>query len=82
MADRTPGIGRMVAVAGAMTVFGLVAPCGVHAEPPPPPPNPHVVAAQDLFDHASTQTERDGGSGSGVSLIGIYAWAAITDTSR
>jgi hypothetical protein len=83
MADGTLGIGRMVAVVGAMSVFGLIAPGGVQAEPaPPPPPSPHVLAAQDLLDHASTPAARDGGNGLGVSLIGIRAWVAITDQSR
>ena len=82
MADGTPGIGRMVAVVGAMAVFGLIAPGGVQAEPPPPPPNPHVLAAQDLFDHASAPAKRDGRNGLGVSPIGISAWVAITDQNR
>jgi hypothetical protein len=82
MADGTPGIGRMVAVMGTLSVFGLIASGNVQAEPPPPPPNPHVHAAQDLVDHASTPTERAGGSGLGVPLIGINAWAAITDQRR
>jgi hypothetical protein len=82
MADGALGIGRMVAVVGAMSVFGLMTPAGVRAEPPPPPPDPHVLDTHDLFDHASTSAERDGGNGLGVSLIGINAWAAITDQSR
>ncbi len=81
MADGTRGVGRMVAAVGAMSVLGLIAPGGVQAEPPPPP-NPHVLAAQDLLDHASTSAERDGGNELGVSLIGIRAWVAITDQSR
>jgi hypothetical protein len=81
MAHGTPGFGRMVAVVGAMSVLGLIAPGGVQAEPPPPP-HPHVLAAQEMLDHASTSTERDGGNGLGVSLIGISAWVAITDQSR
>jgi hypothetical protein len=79
--DETPGFGRMVAVVGAMSVLGLIAPGGVQAEPPPPP-HPHVLAAQDLLDHASTSTERDGSNELGFSLIGISAWVAITDQSR
>ncbi|MDT5003374.1 MAG: hypothetical protein QOJ24_550 [Mycobacterium sp.] len=31
--DETPGFGRMVAVVGAMSVLGLIAPGGVQAEP-------------------------------------------------
>ena len=79
MADGTPGICRMVAVAGAMSALGLIAPGGVQAEPPPPSPSPHVLAAQDLFDHASAPAERAGGNRLGVSMIGISAWVAITD---
>jgi hypothetical protein len=82
MADGTPRIGRMVAVAGAMSAFGLIASGGVQAEPAPPSPSPHVLAAHDLLDHASTSAERAGGNERGVSLIGIRAWVAITDQSR
>jgi hypothetical protein len=82
MADGTLGIGRMVAAVGAMSAFGLVAPGGVQAEPPPPSPSPHVLAAQDLLDHASASAERAGGDGLGVSLIGIRAWIGITDRSK
>jgi hypothetical protein len=82
MADGTPGIGRMVAVAGAISVLGLIAPGGVQAEPPSPSPSPHVLAAQDLLDHASAPAQRAGGNGLGISLIGISAWIAITDQSR
>src|SRR4051812_9975035 len=80
MADGTPGIGQMVAVVGAASVVGLIAPGGVQAEPPPP--SPHVLAAQDLLDHASAPAERAGGNRMGVSLIGISAWVAIPDQSR
>jgi len=72
----------MVAVAVAMSVFGLIAPGGVQAEPPPPSPSPHVLAAKDLLDHASTSAERAGDNELGVSLIGMHAWVAITDQSR
>jgi hypothetical protein len=82
MADGTPGIGRMVAVAGAMSVFGLIAPGAVQVEPPPPSPSPHVLADQHLLDHASTSAERAGGNELGVSLIRIRALVAITYQSR
>jgi hypothetical protein len=65
MADKTPGICQMVAVAGAMSAFGLIAPGGVQAEPPPSQ-SPHVLAAQNLFDHASALAERAGGNELGV----------------
>jgi hypothetical protein len=81
MAHGTPGFGRMVAVVGAMSVLGLIAPGGVQAEPPRSP-RPNVLAAQDLLDHASAPAERAGGNELGVSLIGIRAWVAITDQGR
>jgi hypothetical protein len=81
MADGTPGFGRMVAVVGAIHSSGSShrAVCKRSAAPSP---NPHVLAAQDLLDRASTSAERAGGNRLGVSLIGIRAWVAITDQSR
>ncbi len=81
MADGTPGIGRMAAVVGAMSALGLISSGGVQAEPSPPP-SPHVLAAQDLLDHAPAPAARAGGNELGVSQIGISAWVAITDQSR